>query len=106
MKIKLSQSEICLSQRQTLSLADGTGVRVTADAGSVWVTQENDLRDIVLSAGESVTFKQAGKVIVQALAPARVTLVRKRRAQRGASGWLRGVTAAFARLRLPQLASA
>lgn len=106
MKIKLSQSEICLSRRQTLSLADGTGVRVTADAGTLWVTQDNDRRDIVLHAGESVWFAQAGKVIVQALAPARLTLVRQPRAQRGGAGWLKSLAAGFARLRLPQLASA
>ena len=30
MKVELSGTELCLSQRQTLNLADPTGVRITA----------------------------------------------------------------------------
>ncbi len=99
MKIQLSQSEIGLSKRQTLSLRDGAGVRIEARCGAVWVTQDHDVRDIVLRAGESFTLDARGQAIVQALEPARIRLtpavtaaarVRRR-------GWIEQVGDALAR---------
>ena len=46
MNVKISQLEFCLSKRQTLSVADGAGVRIEAQAGTVWVTQDHDLRGV------------------------------------------------------------
>jgi hypothetical protein len=105
MKIKLSQSEVCLPKRQTLTLANAAGVRIVARSGVVWVTQDRDSRDTVLNPGESVAFETPDRVIVQALAPALVGLsqVRRHRA-RAARGWWHAVTSAVRRLRLPQLA--
>ena len=74
MKIQLSQSEICLGKRQTLSLIDGAGVRIDARAGAVWVTQDHDRRDIVLGPGESFTLDAPGRAIVQAFEPSRFRL--------------------------------
>ena len=74
MNIRLSQSEFCLSKRQTLSLIGGAGVRIDAHAGTVWVTQDNDRRDVVLSPGESFTLDGPGRAIVQAFEPSRVSL--------------------------------
>ena len=54
MKIQLSQSEIGLQRRQTFSLADGAGVRIAAREGTVWVTQDHDLRDVILHPGEAI----------------------------------------------------
>jgi hypothetical protein len=54
MNIRLSQAEFCLSKRLTLSIFDGAGVRVDARAGVVWFTRDNDRRDGVLQAGESI----------------------------------------------------
>ena len=74
MNIQLSQSEICLSKRQTLSLLDSAGVRIDARSGAVWVTQDHDRRDIVLRAGESFTLDGRGQAIVQAFEASRVRL--------------------------------
>ena len=74
MNIRLSQSEFCLTKRQTLSLIDGAGVRIDAHAGTLWVTQDHDRRDVVLSPGESFTLDGRGQAIVQAFEPSRVSL--------------------------------
>ncbi len=42
--------------------------------GIIWVTQERDLRDHVLAAGEMFLISQPGKVVVQALADARMQI--------------------------------
>jgi len=48
----------------------GRGIAVFE--GRVWVTQDNDLRDFVLEAGESLAFDRRGRVVVQALSDASV----------------------------------
>ena len=99
MNIQLSQSEICLGKRQTLSLADGAGVRIDARSGAVWVTQDHDRRDIVLRPGDSFTLDGRGQAIVQAFEPSRVRLTQTRsvspRARR--SGWIERLRDALAR---------
>ena len=75
MNIKLSQSELCLLPRQTVSFEDAAGVRVEARAGTVWVTQDYDQRDVVLREGESYTLPGDGRAVVQAFGPSRVHLV-------------------------------
>ena len=98
MKIQLSQSEIGLTKRQTLSLRDGAGVRIEARCGVVWVTQDHDVRDIVLRAGESFTLDAPGQAIVQALEPARLRLTQVVAASAHVrrSGWADRVRDAFA----------
>lgn len=50
----------------------GRGIAVFR--GTVWVTQDGDLRDIVLDAGESFDFDRPGRVVVQALGDASILL--------------------------------
>ena len=40
--------------------------------GLVWLTQQNDSRDIVLGPGQSFRFDRSGKAVVQSLQRARV----------------------------------
>jgi hypothetical protein len=44
------------------------GTRITCSRGMVWLTQEQDRRDHVLSAGETFVCDRAGVVLVNALA--------------------------------------
>lgn len=75
MKIRLSHSEVELARRQVMSLKDAAGVRIVARAGSLWVTQDHDRRDIVLGEGESFDVVGPARVVVQALSPARIGLL-------------------------------
>ena len=106
MNITLTQSELSLSRRQTLSLADGAGVRIDARTGSVWVTQDHDQRDIVLRPGESFTLDGPGQAIVQAFEPSRIRLTQPLavlpRVRR--PGWGERLRDAFERL-LPRAAA-
>ena len=106
MKVKISQSEFCLSKRQTLSLGDGAGVRIEAQSGTVWVTQDHDLRDVVLEPGQAVTLERNGRAIVQALEASRVRLSKPiTRARPQTTNWSARLVGAFRRV-MPQTAPA
>ena len=67
MKIELKAGAVKLSPQQTLRLRDCAGSTVCAVEGSVWITEENQPRDIVLEAGKCYRLRHAGLAIVNAL---------------------------------------
>jgi len=104
-----------LPRRGLLSIRGGRGAVLFVEHGEVWVTQEGDPRDVVLSAGGWFQLDRDGTAIVQARRPASVTLTavadaplpeirtpphgRSRRAgRRRGHPWLRALTAWWLRL--------
>jgi hypothetical protein len=55
-----------LRKRQSLQLNDVAGATLRVTRGSVWITQENDTRDVVLRAGDAWTVERDGLTIVEA----------------------------------------
>ena len=75
MRIELDHGAVRLHPKQTLRLVDGAGATVCAVEGEVWITEENQARDIVLKAGACYRLRQRGLAIVNALGgPAAVSL--------------------------------
>jgi hypothetical protein len=66
------------SQRQSSPLAKGAlltldaarPVEIGCQSGQLWITQDNDVRDVVLSPGERFVSDRAGTVLVHALSNA------------------------------------
>ena len=56
MNIRLDTAAVCLTKDQALALTDAQGSLISCQRGAVWITQDNDRRDIVLMPGESFTF--------------------------------------------------
>jgi len=79
---------IGLPKRRLLALAGRRGERIESLRGSVWVTQDDDQRDLVLAAGEAHVIERDGPVLVQALEAALVC-VQRLPAAAGASRWQR-----------------
>jgi hypothetical protein len=52
---------------QLFVLKDRIGSQVTVRRGQLWITQENDARDIILNTGDSFTLERAGKAILQGM---------------------------------------
>jgi hypothetical protein len=65
-----------------LPLHDGAGATVVCVEGEVWITQEHDGRDLLLSAGESLRLSRNGRAVIQALRGSRVAVEAP-----PASGW-------------------
>jgi len=78
---------IGLSKRHVLAVAGTRGVRIRSRRGSVWVTQDGDLRDVVLAAGETLVVERDGALLVQALESAWVSVTEPAAAVRPRTGW-------------------
>ena len=58
-----------------LRVCDGEGRAIVVFEGRVWITQSGDLRDTVLSAGESFSVDRPGLTLVQAFRDSKLILV-------------------------------
>lgn len=67
MRIELSGSNVSLGPNQTLRVVDGAGSTVCAVEGSVWITEENQPRDIVLKPGACYRLREHGLALVNSL---------------------------------------
>jgi hypothetical protein len=56
-----------LGPNQTLRVVDGEGTTVCAVEGSVWITEENQPKDIVLKVGACYQLRQRGIAILNSL---------------------------------------
>jgi hypothetical protein len=57
-----------------LRVMDGAGLTVRADSGRLWITQEQDVRDIFLRPGETFDLDRNGLALVYAVDPTEVVL--------------------------------
>ena len=67
MRIELKEGAVRLGANQTLKVRDAVGSTVCAVEGAVWITEENETRDIVLERGACYRLKERGLAIVNAL---------------------------------------
>lgn len=72
MRVNATPFRVSLQWGQPLTVADGTGTCITSRRGTVWITQDNDLRDVVLSSGESFLLDHPDMAIVQAFDTAEI----------------------------------
>lgn len=99
MKIEFSASGVVLAKGQLISLKGAEGVRIAARRGIVWITQDGDLRDVVLQQGESFVIERDTPAIVQAFEPALIDIADPARAVRrsGGADWMRKLRGAVGR---------
>jgi hypothetical protein len=64
-----------LSRGQMLALDDARGTTLRVSRGTVWVTQEKELQDVVLSAGDTWAVERNGLTLVEAHAPTALDVV-------------------------------
>ena len=87
MDVRLHQAGVELDARRFLTLRHA-GTRVVCVAGELWITQDRDIRDHFLRAGETFELEVDGAVLVQAEKPSRLLLLESGMAMR--AGWLGG----------------
>ncbi len=67
MEASLDPSLTKLEKDALLHVRDASGRCLAVFRGAVWLTQENDPRDILLESGDSFTFDRQGLALVHAL---------------------------------------
>ena len=67
MKLEFSKGAVKLGPNDTLRVLDGAGSTVCALEGTVWITEENHPRDIVLQGGACYRLRHRGLAIVNSL---------------------------------------
>ena len=80
MQIEINRSTLSLARDGLVAIRDGQGIRVVCRAGSLWITQECDVKDAVITAGESFTLSHPGLTLVSALSAAELTIIEPRAA--------------------------
>jgi hypothetical protein len=64
---------IDLHRGRLLRLRRAAGKTVTAHAGSVWITEEGRLDDVLLGPGESFTLGRRGLTLIEAIGDASIS---------------------------------
>lgn len=67
MTLELKRGTVRLGPNQTLKVVDAAGSTVSAIEGSVWITEENQPNDIVLTPGNSYRLRKPGVALVNSL---------------------------------------
>jgi len=70
MRIELEADTLRLGRGQTLKLRNGAGGTICCRSGTLWVTEENQPRDVLLEPGACHRLSQHGVALVQALGEA------------------------------------
>ena len=74
MKLEIQSGALQLARGQTLKLRDGAGSTICAREGTLWITEENSRKDVVLGPGACYRIHHPGLTLVQAFADASVSL--------------------------------
>lgn len=74
--------DLTLVHKAMFSVSDAAGVNIICRSGSVWITLDNDTRDIVLDAGESFLSTEHRRAIIYALESSSLTLSAEQALQR------------------------
>ena len=64
-----------LKPGELVRLDDAHGITLRVTRGALWITQERDVRDIVLTAGDAYTIERRGLTVVEAQGRATVCVL-------------------------------
>ena len=74
MTLEFNTGALRLARGQTLRVTDAQGSTICCNEGSVWITEENQPRDVVLEAGACYELRRPGLALVHAFGDASVAL--------------------------------
>ena len=75
MNTELRQPLTELAQGRTLAVRNGRGRAIVVFSGQVWVTQDDDLRDTFVAAGESLQLDRDGLALATAMDDSRLMVL-------------------------------
>ena len=74
MNINSNRVRVQLDRSQMLKVNDGKHCRALCHSGRIWITFEDDTRDVILETNTSFIIDRAGSTLITALQPAEITL--------------------------------
>jgi len=74
MRIELQPGALRLARGQTLKVTDALGSTICCNEGSVWITEEDLHKDVVLEAGGCYRLRRRGLALVHAFGDATLAL--------------------------------
>ena len=74
MKVEFNLVDLDMRKKGIVKLRDAAGVTIACREGAIWVTLDNDPRDIVLEPGESFTGAEHRPAMIYALQPSSLAL--------------------------------
>jgi hypothetical protein len=74
MHLNLTSSRVALQPGEVLTLDDAEGVHIRPRGAKVWITEEGDFSDFVVSPGDDFVVQHPGRTVVQAIDPTWVDL--------------------------------
>ena len=74
MELLTDDLRIQLDRGRTLRVSDALGATVRVTRGELWMTQEDDPRDVVLGPGDTFSIDRGGLSVLQALSAATLTI--------------------------------
>ncbi len=72
-----------LPRQALFSIADAANVRIACAQGSIWITLDNDLRDIVLDDCQEFTTTEHRRALIYAMKPSQISIAPVRSASLG-----------------------
>jgi hypothetical protein len=66
MNLQFKRVQITLQGAEVMTLDDSLNATISCVAGSLWVTQDGDPRDVILHAGQKYQVDRASRVVVYA----------------------------------------
>ena len=69
-----SPLDLTLAHQAMFSVSDAAGVQITCHEGSLWVTLDDDQRDIVVDAGSSFLTTEHRRALIYAMKPSSLSL--------------------------------
>lgn len=70
-----SPLDLTLTHQAMFSVSDAAGIQITCHEGSLWVTLDDDQRDIVVDAGGSFLTTEHRRALIYAMKPSSLSLV-------------------------------
>lgn len=74
MSINSGATRMFLTAGRTVRLRRARGLKVACLRGTVWITQDGDLRDIIVGSGEAFTVDRDGLLLIHAFGAAAIAI--------------------------------
>jgi hypothetical protein len=76
----VTNGSYAMARRSVLRVVDEPGTVIHVRSGELWITQEGDVRDYYLTAGQSFTVRCDGTALATAMSQSEVSVTPPRRA--------------------------